>query len=344
MKRLILSTCICCLICIHASLYSQTKEASKDSAVNKEKSWKIFGSIYGGFYHKWPSTYSSQKSGFEFKTGILGFKNQFNEKVDATIMFDVSKTTRDIKNKYDTATISYTEGNNYTAYLKQADIHWKINQYAELSLGMLLSSQYLLTQDKFWDHRYIEYTFQESSKYGYPADFGARLKLYPTEKISVSMNMLNGDGPARWQDDHYTFLYAGDIEYRQSDNLIFRIYGDCKQAPHKSQKNQSVFDGFVGYVYKNIKIGGEFSFIHNVNFLSRNIQGWSAYAIYKFKKKFELLARYDFFQDVILYKNSQYLIAGIQYEPAKNYFLSVNFRNSQPISTPQLYINFGARF
>lgn len=332
-----------CLFVIN-SIHSQTTGTKKDSIDNKEKTWKVFGSIYGGFYHKLTASPTTAKSAFEVKTGILGFKNQFNEKVDATIMFDVSKTTRDIKNKYDTATIIYTEGNNYTAYLKQADMHWKINKYAELTLGMLLSSQYLLTQDKFWDHRYIEYTFQETSKYGAPADFGARLKLHPAEKISVTLNMLNGDGPSRWQDDKGKFLYTADVEYKKSENLIFRIYGDYKEAPTPALKAQSVLNGFAGYIYKNIKVSAEYSLVHNINYLAKDIWGASAYAIYKFRKKFQLLVRYDYFQDVTLYKNNKYLIAGIQYEPAKNYFLSVNFRDLQPAKLSQIYLNFGAKF
>jgi len=342
MKKYFLISCIC-MIAV-SSLYSQTTATKKDSTDNKEKSWKVFGSIYGGFYHKLTASPTTAKSGFEVKTGILGYKNQFNQNVDATIMIDVSKTTRDIKNKYDTATITYTEGNNYTAYLKQAEIHWTINEYAELSLGMLLSSQYLLTQDKFWEHRYIDYTFQETSKYGNPADFGARIKLHPTENISVTLNMLNGDGPARWQDDKGKFLYTADVEYRKSDYLVLRIYGDYKEAPTPAQNAQSVLNGFAGYKYKNFKVGAEYSLVHNVNYLVKDIWGASAYAVYKFKRKFEVLARYDYFQDITLYKDNQYLIAGIQYEPAKNYFLSLNFRDSKPANISQIYLNFGAKF
>lgn len=336
--------CACCFICMSVSLFSQTPVVKQDSTDKKEKTWKVFGSIYGGFYYKLNEDYTSPKSAFEVKTGILGFKNQFNENVDATIMFDVSKTTRDIRNKYDTASISYTEGNNYTAYLKQADIHWKIKKYAELSLGMLLSSQYLLTQDKFWDHRYIEYTFQEVSKYGSPADFGARLKLVPFKKIFVTFNVLNGEGPARWQDDKGKFLYTGDIEFRKSDNLIIKVYGDYKEAPTSAQKPQSVINGFVGCVFKNLKMSGEYSFIHNVNYTSKEIWGFSVYAMYKFMKKFEVLARYDYLQDIVLYKDNQCLIAGLQYEPAKNYFLSLNYRDYQPSKTSMIYFNFGAKF
>lgn len=323
-------------------LFSQTAALKADSV--KQRSYKIFASIYGGFYHRLTGNASTPKSAFEVKTGILGFKNQFNEKVDASIMFDVSKTTRDIKQKYDTATITYTEGNNYTAYLKQADIHWKINRFAELTLGMLLSSQYLLTQDKFWEHRYMEYTFQEVSKYGYPADFGARVRLNPTENISVTLNMLNGDGPARWQDDKGKFLYSGDVEFRKSDNLTFRVYCDYKEAPGPTQKAQSVLNGFAGYIYKKIKLSAEYCLLHNVNYTSKDVWGYSAYAIYRFGKKFDFLFRYDSYQDVYLFLDNQYIIAGLQFEPEKNYFLSLNFRDQQPSKSSMLYLNFGAKF
>lgn len=343
MKKYFCITCACYFIIIHASLFAQSTGVKQDSTEKKEKTGKIFGMIYGGFYDKMAKG-SKPKSGFEVKTGILGYKNQFSDKVDATIMFDVSKTTRDISSNNDSVNITYTEGNNYTAYLKQADIHWKINSFAEFSVGMLLSSQYLLTQDKFWGHRYIEYTFQEVNKYGNPADFGVRLKLNPAKKISCTFNVLNGEGPARWQDDNSKFLLTGDVEYRNSDNQVFRIYYDYKQAPTSVQNPQSVINAFAGVNYKKIKIGIEASFIHNVNYSSENIYGSSVYTIYKILDKFELLGRFDSFQDIVLYDYNKFLLAGVQYEPAKNYFLSLNYRELWPTKMSQVYLNFGAKF
>jgi hypothetical protein len=308
----------------------------------KEKTWKVFGAIYGGFY----SMYNPPKSAFEVKTGILGYKNQFAENVDAIIMLDVSKTTRDIKNKYDTATITFTEGNNYTFYLKQAEIHWKIHALAELSLGQLLSSQYLLTQDKWWDHRYINYTFQEVIKYGPPADFGARLKLNPHKQISVSLCMLNGEGPARWQDDNSKYLYSADVEYRNNDSIVFRIYGDYREPTIKTAgaKAQSVFNFFAGYAISKFKFGAEYSYVYQANFSKKDVMGLSGYVLYKFLKKLEAIGRYDYYQDITSYKENHYLIAGIQYEPAKNFFLAANFREIWPAKSSQIYLNFGAKF
>ena len=344
MKKNLFIACVC-FFSINGFLYSQTTEVKKDSTEKKEKifSGKVFGNIYTDFYRKLNADYAPPKSGFEMKSAVMGYKTPLSEKVDATIMFDVSRTTRDIRSIKDSS-LSSTEGSNYTAFLKQAEIHWKINKFAEFSAGMLLSSQFLLTQDKFWGHRYLDFTFQETSKYGSPCDFGVRLKLNPIEKLFITFNMLNGDGPIRWQDENGKYLYSGDVEYRQSDNLIFKIYGDYKEAPSSAKYAQSVLNGFVGYVYKNLKLSGEYTFINNVNYTSKNIDGFSGYAIYKFMKKLEVLARYDNYRDIYSYKYTQYLIGGFQYEPAKNYFISINYRELLPSKFSTVYLNFGIKF
>jgi hypothetical protein len=330
------------LLCTVSAGFSQTNSQVQDTT-KKPNAGKAFGMIYGGFYDKM-ARHNKPKSGFEVKTGILGYKNQLAGNVDATIMFDVSKTTREIKSDNDSVNITYTEGNNYTAYLKEADIHWKIKPYAEFTIGMLLSSQYLLLQDKFWGHRYIEYTFQEVNKYGSPADFGARLKLNPTKKISVTFNVLNGEGPARWQDDKSKFLFTGDIEFRNTENQVFRIYADYKQPSSSALNVQSVINAFAGIGYKKFRFGADYSLIHNVNYSSSDVWGCSGYVIYKMMEKVELLCRYDSYEDIVFYDHYQFMLAGLQYEPAKNYFLSLNFRELLPDKTSTIYLNFGAKF
>ncbi len=320
-------------------LFAQDNQSIQDT-LKKEKSGKVFGMIYGGGYHKLKN-YSKPKSGFEIKTGILGYKNQLSDKVNAVIMFDVSKTTRDIKS--DSISINYTEGNHYTVYLKQAEIQWKFVKYAELSFGMILSSQYLITQDKFWNHRFIEQTFQEVNKYGFPADFGTRLKLFLSQKVTFTLNMLNGDGPARWQDENGKFLFSGDIEYKYKEQ-IFKIYTDYKQAPASSQKAQSIINGFVGINIKRIKLGTELCYIHHVNFSTTSIMGYSGFAFYKINPKLEILGRFDSFEEIVKYEQKKILLTGIQYEPINNYFLSINYRAYWPIKTAMIYFNFGAKF
>ncbi len=329
------------LLCVHASSMGVIADSAK-----KEKTGKVFGAIYGGFYSNILTNYTAPKTAFEVKTGIIGYQNQFAENVDATIMLDVNKTTRDIKQKFDTATITFTEGNNYTFYLKQADIHWKINSMFELSLGQLLSSQFLLTQDKWWNHRYMYYTFQETYKYGSPADFGARVKWIPLKKIAVSICAINGDGPARWQDNDSRFAYSADIEYRSKDSLVLRVYADYREpiGIDKTLKPQSVFNAFAGYIFKQFKFGVEGSYVYQANFTKKDAIGTSAYVIYKFLKKFEAICRYDYYQDIATFNENHFFLAGIQYEPAKNFFLSMNYRELWPIKTAQIYVNFGARF
>ncbi|MGQ9848348.1 MAG: hypothetical protein ACUVQP_12730 [Bacteroidales bacterium] len=169
----------------------------------------VFGSIYPGFV-----TTLSNKSkpfyAFEMNTALVGFKTDIAHKVNATLIYDVTKTTGDITvtdSNGTTQNVSFFKGSDFTAFLKQAEISWNPTKYIELSIGQLLNEQYLTVQDKFWGYRYVAFTFQEQYKYGYQADFGFRF-AFVNEKLRISANILNGEGPLYKQDDNGRLMYA----------------------------------------------------------------------------------------------------------------------------------------
>jgi hypothetical protein len=49
-------------------------------------------------------------------------------------------------------------------------------------------------------------------------------------------------------------------------------------------------------------------------------------------------------ENSVFYNKSQYIIAGLQYQPAKNFCFSVNGRDLLPADEPQVYVNFGLKF
>ncbi|PLX00312.1 MAG: hypothetical protein C0594_15850 [Marinilabiliales bacterium] len=329
----------------------ETKKETKE----KPKNYKVFGNIYTGFYYTFNDNYTP-RSAFEFSTGLLGYRHKISEKITATLIYDVTRTTNNIKvsdsigNSFN---VTYFEGSKYTAFLKMGEIDWNITDYLQLSVGQLLNQQYLTVQDKWWGYRYIAVSYQEKYRYGMPADFGSRL-TYKGNLLKYSITVTNGEGPFRHQDDGSKFLVASNIDITPVDGLMIKMYNDYEPAPSSgvgiADKNVNSF--FVGYKKNKIMAGLEYNEIRNYGYMqNENVYGISLYGSYKITDKFDVLARADYGNlypqydnNAKLIDNKQYYIAGLQYQPEKNLFTSVNFRYTNPEDIPQVYANFGIKF
>ena len=349
MKRQLLIILIICSFTLKMAYSQDRKPADSLKSTEKKAPFKIeqkvFGNINFGFYHDMNNKRVPQ-SAFELKAGILGYSCSLSEKVKALIMFDVTKTSRLATT--DSLYNRLTEGSNYTAYLKQAEIDWKVNSFFELAVGELLNEQYLTVQDKFWGMRYIDVTMQEKSYpyYGMPADYGARAIFNYKDKIKFSVSAFNGDGPFRTQDTKSKYLFSGNLEVYYIKNLTLKLYADAAQPSTTKLENKYSVSGFAGYQVEKFRIGAEYNTILNYNFIkSKNIYGMSVYGVYNITSKFGVLARYDFGYISPIIKDGKYSIAGIQYEPTKNFKTSINYRNSfNPGNYSMIYFSFGIKF
>lgn len=350
-------TLIIATLLVSGGLAAQTTDAVTPAKKEAPKS-KAFGAIYTGFYTSLNNNVSP-KAAFEFKSGLFGYMRNLSENVKATLIYDVYKTTRDIQ-VTDTSgnilDVKYAEGSKYTAFLKQGEIDWKVNKYLELSIGQLLNEQYLTVLDKFWGYRYIDYTYQERLRYGSPADFGARAKLY-LGKFKYSLTVMNGDGPFKYQDANSTFLIANNLEYRPNDKFIFKVYYDLEPIseemkkmnktltfPNKA-KTKHAISGFVGYKADKFKVGAECNMVINSRFVAnQDYNGASIYSAYKVTDKIDVLARYDYIGKSALLEDGHYIIAGFQYSPVKRFMTSINYRHSAPGDIQMIYLNAGVKF
>ena len=193
--------------------------------VHKDEKSYVFGQIFTDFQYGLKDTYKP-RAAFRFNQGIIGYKHTFSDKLSGIIIYDVTRTTHfEISdtsgNKLD---YSYFEGSKYTAFLKMAEIKWKINDYFTLRVGELLNTQYLTFQDKFWGFRYIDVTMQEKFRLGMPADFGAQLDFQYGEKFLNQFSIVNGEGPFRYQDMNSKFLFSNNIQYNPIEKLTLKLY------------------------------------------------------------------------------------------------------------------------
>ncbi|MBI5539576.1 MAG: hypothetical protein HY951_05920 [Bacteroidia bacterium] len=327
------------------TLFSQ--QLNVDSTIAKPQiKQKLFGNIFTGFYYGLNENLLPRQA-FEISTALLGYQVEIDNKVKATLIYDVTKTTSDISVK-DTSNnsleVNYFKGSDYTAFLKQAQIDWAFAKNFEFSVGQLLNQQYLTLQDKFWGYRYVAYTFQEKYKFGSPADFGARVTWRKPDKLNVSIGAVNGDGAFYKQDSKGLLLYNVNVEFFPVKNLTLKFFYDI--SPDGYLPARMVYSGFVGYKTEKWRVGAEYNQLIHPNYLmDKYYSGMSVYSGVKIYQKLEVIARYDFIERSALLKdNSQFAILGLQYEPAKNFFISVNGRMLNPAEIYQIYVNFGIKF
>ena len=335
------------LLVIPAFLFSQ--KTSQD--VTKDKDKYVFAQIYAGFYFSFKDIFKPQAA-FQFNQGIIGYYHKISDNVSGKIMYDVTRTTHFYEitdtagNKLD---YKYFEGSKYTSYLKMAEIKWSINDNFDFRVGQLLSTQYLTFQDKFWGFRYIDVTFQEKYRFGMPADFGVQLDFKYKDKFLNQFSIVNGEGPFRYQDMNAKFLYSNNMQFNPIKDITLKLYVDYAPSPDtgSNKDDKSVISVFAGYKTKKYRIGFEYNYVSNYNYnMGTDYSGMSVYGAYRINYNIVLLGRYDYLfrSTVNETTNVDYYILGFQYEPAKKFTTSINFRYYSIDALPFIYANFGLKF
>lgn len=325
------------------SLYAQN-QSEIDKGV-------VFGQIFADFRYSLKDVDGTQ-TGFNFNQGIIGYKRKLSDKLSAIIMYDVTRTTH-LYSLTDSLGIpvyfEYFEGSKYTSFLKMAEIKYKVNDVLTLRVGQLLNTQYLTFQDRFWDLRFVDVTFQEKFRLGMPADFGAQADIHIGKKIVNQLSVTNGEGPFRHQDSEGKFLYCNNIQYAPTEQITLKLYTDFSPDPKltETSADKSVIAGFAGYKTNKMRFGGEYVFVSGYNYQKDvDYSGFSVFGAMKVSEKLDVLARYDHLDlDMqIVTDATDYVIAGFQYKPEKLLMTALTFRYFSPDELPLIYASFGVKF
>ena len=105
---------------------------NSDSEPKGEPHFKVFWNYNYDF-----SDDVSQTSAFELDRVYLGYKYKFNDNVSAKITYDVGKNDA---------------GSNYTAFVKIAQLDYKLSSKVKLSMGMIGGKQFN-DQEKVWGYQ-----------------------------------------------------------------------------------------------------------------------------------------------------------------------------------------------
>ena len=143
--------------------------------------FKIFWNYHNDFTKE-----ATKKSAFELKRVYLGYKHDFNDTFSAKVTYDIG---------------SNSGGSEYTAYVKIAQLDWKLNPKVKLSMGLIGNKQFN-DQESLWGYRYAQKGILNEFKFGPSADLGINSEFTINPKFKINLFILNGEGYKSLQDNN----------------------------------------------------------------------------------------------------------------------------------------------
>jgi len=263
-----------------------------------------------------------QTSAFELSRVYLGYKYSFNESVSAKITYDIGKNNA---------------GSSHTAFLKIAQLDWKVNSKFKLSMGMIGGKQFN-DQEKIWGYRYLYKTLQDEYKFGSSADLGVNAEIKISDKLTSNVFIVNGEGYKNVQGEDGNQRFGTNLIYKLNKNITTKIYYDTHAVvDSKAINNIGIF---AGYKSDKFRFGAEYNEMQNgetYKTASENhtLKGLSFYSSYILNDKFELFIRYDKLSSNTIdgsnsnwnYENDGALnMIGLEYKAVKGVKFSLNSR------------------
>jgi hypothetical protein len=279
--------------------------------------FKIFWNYHNDFTKE-----ATKKSAFELKRVYLGYKHDFNDTFSAKVTYDIG---------------SNSGGSEYTAYVKIAQLDWKLNPKVKLSMGLIGNKQFD-DQESLWGYRYAQKGILNEFKFGPSADLGINSEFTINPKFKINLFILNGEGYKSLQDNNGHQKMGTSFIYNFSEKFTGKIYIDSQRSENtKSIKNNSIF---LGYNNSDFRVGVEYGKIKNSRTYKNaeddhNRDGFSVFGSKKLSKNYELFARYDQISSNVLsgeskswnYNNDGSLVMfGTQYQATKGVKFNLNYK------------------
>ena len=289
---------------------------------SQQNKGKVSTRVYWNF-NKDFSNDALKKNAFEIKRAYFGYEYKISEKISSKVTFDVGKNN---------------SGSDYTAFLKIAQLDWKVKNNFKLSLGMIGNKQFKY-QESIWGYRYMYKTFQDENKFGSSADLGVNAEIKLSEKIDLNLFALNGEGYKNVQDDNGFIKIGGNLIYVFNNGLSAKIYYDSQSSVDNFNLVNTGY--FIGYEKKNTRVGLEYNEMLNGKtykdpFSDHNLSGFSVYISQNFSENSSLFFRYDSLESNVISGNSEpwnsdkdgkLMILGYEYVVTKGFKLNLNYRN-----------------
>ena len=305
-KKLILAALLTCM-----GLGAQAQNAKAEEPKGKAIV-QVFGNFNTGFGAE------NDVRGFELERSYLGYEYNLGNGLSVKSVLDIGKS-------------SDVSDNNRLAYVKNAMITWKKDNFT--FNGGLISNTQFNFQEKFWGYRYIMKDFQNMYKFGHSADLGISASYKFNDFISADAIIVNGEGYKKLQKKD-GLNYGAGVTLTPVKGLSVRLYGSVNEGADDYQENITNFAAFVGYKGDSFSVGAEYNAMKNASFADGADQyGISVFSTLKLSEKTEIFARYDDLcskDDWNIAKDEQVAVLGAQFKLGKYVKLAPNFRMSMP--------------
>ena len=289
---------------------------------SQQNKGKVSTRVYWNFNKDFTKD-APRKNAFEIKRAYFGYEYRINDNISSKVTFDVGKNS---------------SGSDYTAFLKIAQLDWKIKNNLKLSIGMIGNKQFKF-QESIWGYRYMYKTFQDENKFGSSADLGVNAEIKISEKINLNLFALNGEGYKNVQDDNGFIKIGGNLIYEFDNGFSAKIYYDSQ--PSIENFNLVNTGYFIGYEKEKTRIGLEYNEMLNGKTYKdpskdHSLSGFSGYISQTLFKNATIFFRYDSLGSNILSgsldawnsgKDGNLMILGFEHVVIKGFKLNLNYRN-----------------
>ncbi|MBK5209242.1 MAG: hypothetical protein JJE44_07035 [Flavobacteriaceae bacterium] len=313
MKKIIISLILITVV----STYSFAQETKEDFKPSGEVLFKVFWNYHYDFTQN-----ATKTSAFELDRSYFGYKYDFSKAISAKITFDVG---------------SNTGGSEYTAFLKVAQLDWKVTKGVKLSMGLIGLKQFN-DQEDFWGYRYLAKSFQDEYGFGTSADLGINAEFTLAKNLKANFLIINGEGYKAIQDADGNQKIGGSLVYTPVKGLTTKIYAD--NQPTTGGDDITTYSFFAGYKAVDWRLGAEYNMQNNATKYAspapnKDLDGFSFYTTYAFDKKWEIFGRFDQLgsntlvgdaQDWNYDKNGSKYIFGVQVAPVKGLKFALNYQ------------------
>ena len=234
--------------------------------------------------------------------------------------------------------------------LKDAYLRWKnIFSGSDFYFGLQPTPAFYTAVD-FWGYRLLEEAPLDLRNIVPSRDIAVSLKGKLDEKGIFNYWVQLGNGTGNAEFDKYKRIYA-HLHLVPSESFKIILYGDIKFRPKINYQISDLYSGklnnnfyttdlFLGYSVKNsLRIGVE-GFIQRISngyyivsgtntiYKTKNTFGFSVFQVYGISSLFEIIGRYDYFDDNLsagLTGDSRnYFIFGLSYKPNPDVSITPN--------------------
>ena len=289
---------------------------------SQQNKGKVSTRVYWNFNKDFTKD-APRKNAFEIKRAYFGYEYRINDNISSKVTFDVGKNS---------------SGSDYTAFLKIAQLDWKIKNNLKLSTGMIGNKQFKF-QESIWGYRYMYKTFQDENKFGSSADLGVNAEIKLSDKINLNLFALNGEGYKNVQDDNGFIKIGGNLIYEFDNGFSAKIYYDSQ--PSIENFNLVNTGYFIGYEKEKTRIGLEYNEMFNGKTYKDpskdySLSGFSGYISQNFSENSSVFFRYDSLESNIVSgssepwnsgKDGKLMILGYEHVVTKGFKLNLNYRN-----------------